>query len=341
MSAGVRQEWARAEDRAWAERLRMRLVSAHGAPARVVDDVLAEVRRACAETGQPAEDLFGPDRDYATEVAEERIPVEVRAAADLDGSAPRDHWRALAFSVGGPGVVLCLLIAAREGWSVGLTPGALVLLAAVVGAMGLAAWGQLERHAGDLRRAWALWATATVVLVGGAGAATTLRGQAPLGTVSLLVPLAASVLLLVVAPRLPQRSAPEVDWPALAADAWFDRLAGVLRGRYYLPRADVARHVAEARAFAREVGAGHPYGEFGAPDVYALRLVQGSQRPFRGRRRVLAWGRTALAALWLGLVVATAVQGGTTADWLWRLGGLALFATLAWRAWRHQDDRTV
>lgn len=341
MSAAVRPEWTRASDRAWADRLRMRLALVHGGKSDLADEVVGEVHQACAETGRSAEELFGPADVYAAEVAEQRIPVEVRAQADLDGSLMSKRWTVLAYGTGGPGIVMCLLVLLREGWTIGVTPAGLALLVAILAGAAMATGGLLERHAGALRRGWVLWTASVVVVVVGAWFATTLRDREPLGTVAVLLPLAACVALVAVAPRLPDRAVPDDDLRARPADAWFDRLAGVLRGRYYVPCADVAAHVAEARTYWCESGTEHPEDEFGTPSVYALRLVQGSRRPHRARRRLRATARTGLAVVALGLVAGTVVNGGTAADYAWRIGMLALFTALAVHDWRQADDPAV
>lgn len=341
MTARVDETWSRPEDRAWADRLRLRLVVAHDVSPEVADDVLAEAAQACAESGEAAVELFGAADAYAREVVEQRVPVAVRAEADLDGSVRRDQWRMLAYGTGGPGIVLCVLVGLREGWGVGTSPGGLVLLVAVIAALGASAWGLLERHAGELGRGWAAWALAGAVVVAGAWVGVTFRDESPLGTVSVLAPLAVCVGLVVVASRLPERRVPAPDWAALPADAWFDRLAALLRGRYYLSRADVAAQVEDARAYWQESGTRHPHDEFGDPSVYALRLVQGSRRPHRGRRRTVAGVRTGVAVIWLGLVVVTIVEGGSAGDLAWRVGGFVLFAAIAWHGWREQDGPAV
>lgn len=341
MSARVDLEWTRPEDRVWADRLRLRLALAHGMTFDTVEEVVTEAHRACAESGEPAEELFGPAVGYAAEVAEDRVPVQVRAQADLHGATRRDQWMALAYAVGAPGLVLCLYVLLVEGWTTGVTPGGLVVVLAILTGMATATWGLLERHAGELRRGWALWAATAAVVVAGGWAGVTFSDREPLGTVSVLLPLVLCVGLLVLGARLPDRAVPEADPRELSVDAWFERLSGVLRGRYYLPRREVERHVTEARTYWHQSDAEHPHDEFGTPSVYALRLLQGSKRPHRGRRRVEAGVHAGLAVLWLAMLVGTLVEGGSGVDLAWRLGGLAFFTGLAIHGWRRIDDRPV
>lgn len=341
MSAEARLEWARPEDEVWADRLRLRLALVHGGEGDLAEEVLAEVHQACTESGRTAEELFGTADAYAAEVAEDRIPVEVRAEADLDGAVPGMKWQGLAYAVGGTGIMLCLLVLLQDGWRAAAGPGELVLLVAVVVGMGAAVWGLLERHAGNLRRGWVLWTGTAAVVVAGSWIGVTLRDRPSVGGVPVLWLLAACVTLVAVAHRLPDHVVPARDWRSDPADAWFDRLGAVLRGRYYLPRADVAAQVAEARTYWRETGAAHPYDEFGAPSVYALRLVQGSTRPHRGRRRVRAWIQTGVAVLAVAVLVGTVVEGGSTSDFAWRIGAVLLFSGLAVHRWRTVDGPPV
>lgn len=333
-------DWTRAEDRAWADRVRWRLATAHGGDAALVNRVLAEAQEACAETGEPARELFGEADAYAAEAARDRVPDEVRAQVDLDGSAPRERWRHVALATGAPGIVLCVAVWLTEGWSAGVDPAGLALVVAVTAALAATAAGWFERHAGDLRRGWLLWGAAAAAVVGGALAADRLRDQPPLGTWAIGIPLLVCVALVALSSRLPSARGPE---PAAASEpeVWFERLAGLLRGRYYLRRDVVAQQVGEAREYWRESGTPHPADEFGAPHVYALRLVAGSRVPRTARRRVEAWGYTAIAGLWAWNLAHTVADGAGPGQVAWRALGLTAFAVSAWLAWRPATVREV
>lgn len=334
-------DWARAEDEAWADRVRWQLATAHGGNAALINRVLAEAQEACAESGEPAREIFGDADAYAAEVARERVPDEVRAQVDLDGAEPGERWRHLALAVGAPGIVLCLVVWFTEGWSAGVDPAGLALLVTVTLGWAAVAWGGFERHAGHLRHGWVLWGVAAAVVAGGVAVTDQLRDRAPLGAPAVLVPLVAFVALVALSSRLPAGRRPEPDFADLPADEWFDRLTGLLRGRYYLSRAAVARQVSEAREYWRESGAAHPVDEFGAPHVYALRLVRGSRAPRTARRRVEAWGYTAIAALWGWNLAHTVAAGEGPGQIGWRLLGFSVFAVSAWLAWRPARVREV
>lgn len=165
--------------------------------------------------------------------------------------------------------------------------------------------------------------------------ALSLRDRPVLGEVPTLVPLLVCVALVVLAARQPsQVDLADEDAPDESAPEWFDRLAGVLRGRYYLSRRDVRHHVAEAQAFWRDTGATHPRDEFGSPQVYALRLLEGSARPRSTRMRLEALFYTLMTALAVALLVGSITDGEGVGDLLWRVAGLLLFGSLAVRAWR-------
>jgi len=332
--------WPTDEDQAWGDRLLLRLGLDSTVPAGVADEAVADARDACRESGRPAAELFGDADAYAREVARERVPVDERASVDLDGGTPRSRMTHLLLTVGLAGTFLCLTLLVTSGWTAGVSPAHVVLFAGVLLSWVAVLWGLLDRRAGLVRSGWAWWAGAAVGIAGSAAAAVSLKDHEPLFEMPLLVPLAASVALVVAAVNRTPPPPPADASSALTADAWFDRLAGLLRGRYYLPRAAVRQHVADARAHWQDSGASHPRDEFGAPEVYALELLDGSPEPRRNRRLASAWGYTAFAGFWTYNLVMAVVDGDGTWGVVWRTAALLLMAGLAAQTWRqHLADR--
>ncbi|WP_432504259.1 hypothetical protein [Kineococcus arenarius] len=335
MNASVQQRWPRPEDERWGDRLRGRLLLEHGVPAPVAEEAAEEARLACWESGRGAEELFGPADEHAAEVARERVPVERRAAVDLDGGSPRDRWTLCLLGAGWGGCLGGVLLLVTQGWTTPLTPAALAVLAATAAGWTGAAWGVLERRDGRLGRGWAWVAAGAAGVVAGAAAADALRGRPALGELPVPLVLLASAALVVAGLKLPQRPA-ALDARAATGDPeeWFERLAGVLRGRFHLTRGDVRERVEEARGYWRDSGSAHPRDEFGAPEVHALRLVEGSDEPRRRRSRLKAWLYGALTLYWGATVVDTVLGEGFGGELLWRAAAVALTASLLVGAWR-------
>ncbi|WP_432534142.1 hypothetical protein [Kineococcus arenarius] len=334
MNAPVQQRWPRPEDEEWADRLRGRLALEHGVPAVVLDGAAEEARLACWESGRPAEELFGPADEHAAEVARERVPVERRAAVDLDGTSPHDRWAVVLLGAGWGGFLSGLLLLVTQGWTTAVTPAGLAVVAATAAGWTGAAWGVLERGAGRLARGWAWIAAGAAGLVACVVAADALRERPALGELPVPVVLLVSVALAVAGVKLPQRPATLDPAAAGDADEWFARLGRLLRGRYHLTRADARARVEEARGYWRDSGTAHPRDEFGAPEVHALRLVEDSPEPRRRRSRLQAWSCTALAAYWAVTVVDTALDEGFGGELLWRAAAVAFLVPLVVGAWR-------
>ncbi|WP_432491001.1 hypothetical protein [Kineococcus auxinigenes] len=334
MNAPVQQRWPRPADERWGDRLRLRLAVEHGVPAPVAEEAVAEARLACWESGRPAEELFGAADEHAAEVARERVPVERRAAVDLDGTSPRDRWATLLLGAGSGGLVGGVSLLVAQGWTTAVTPAGLAVLAATAVGLAGAAWGVLERRAGRLGRGWAWIAAGAAGLVACVAAADALRDRPALGELPVPLVLLVSLALVVAGAKLPQRPATLDAGAAGDPDEWFARLAGLLRGRYHLSRADARARVEEARGYWRDSGSAHPGDEFGTPEVHALHLVEDSPEPRRRRVRLQAWSCTALAALCAATAVRTALEEGFGGELLWRAAVVAVVTCLAVGAWR-------
>lgn len=333
--------WPTDDDQAWGDRLLLRLGLDSSVPEGLADEAVADARAACQESGRPAVELFGDPDAYAREVARDRVPVEERASVDLEGGTPRSRWTLLLLTAGTSSTVLTVMLLFSSGWTAPVSLAHVVLFVGVLLSWVAALWGLLDRRAGLVRRGWAWWAGTAVGIAASAAAAVSLEDLDPLFEMPLLVPLGAGVALVAVAVnRTPPT--PQVDKTsrALDPDAWFDRLGGLLRGRYYLPRATVRQLVTDARAHWTDSGAQHPHDEFGAPEVYALELLDDSPEPRRGRRLATAWFYTVFAGFWaFNSVMAVLDDDGTWAV-VWRSAALVLFVWLAAQSWRqHLAER--
>ena len=77
----------------------------------------------------------------------------------------------------------------------------------------------------------------------------------------------------------------------------------MLRYRYAMPRGVVAQHVREARAHLQQRGESDPVEEFGAPEVYALTLLESDERREEYRYRLGRREPAVMAALLLVFLV--------------------------------------
>ncbi|WNB86268.1 hypothetical protein [Cellulomonas sp. ATA003] len=341
MSTPVDRQWPSAQDQAWADRVLWRVVVREGAPAAVADVVLAEARAACREAGRPAVELFGDADAYAAAVARDRVPEGDRAGLDLDGSSPRDGWTLWLLTTGWTVSVLGVVLLVVDGWSVTVTGWGLAVVAATVGLGTGALWGHLERGAGRVRRGWVWWGAGIAALVAALGVGTLVDDRPAVAELPTPLLLVAGVVLVVVGFARPEsRPEPEVRPTSVTPQQWFDGLAGLLRGRYHLPRAEVARQVSDARAHWLDAGSDHPGDEFGTAAAYALRLMEGSPLPRQGRRRQRAWLYTAATVFWCAMVLDAVLTAGIGWRLAWTGAGLAVVAAAAateWRAVRRGD----
>lgn len=280
--------WPSEEDQAWGDRLLLRLGLDSTVPPGVADAAVSDARAACQESGRPAVELFGDADTYAVEVARDRVPVEDRASVDLAGGTPRSRWTLLVLTAGTSITVISIFLLFSSGWTLQVTAAHAALFVGVLLSWTAILWGLLDRRAGLLRRGWAWWVGGALGIVASATVTVSLQDRAPLVDVPVLVLLAAGAALVAVAVNITPPAPPEDRSGDLPADAWFDRLGGLLRGRYHLPREAVRQQVADARAHWRDSEAPHPHDEFGAPEVYALELVDGSPEPQRRHRLATA-----------------------------------------------------
>jgi hypothetical protein len=344
MSSYSDDGWVRPEDEQWGAGVQVRLALAHPAATReLIERVLTEAQQACADSGRPAQELFGDAADYAYEVADQRIPPEERAAVDMDGIAPAEQLQAALLALGLVGLALSVLLLLVGGWRVEISPWQLVVLAAGNVAYLAATGAVLARGAGQMRRSWSLVALAAAVLVGATAAAIPLEERPPVGDLPTLLPVAVYLAVVVGAWNMPRLGRRPARRPDLPAEKWFAQLDGLLRGRYHLTRAVAARYVGEARVTWQESAAARPGDELGSPQVYAMQLMDGSPQPHRARRRSDAWVATAIAAMWTVHTGVYLWNGAEPGALTWRLVAVLVFVVLAVLAWRRhlRDERQV
>lgn len=332
--------WPSDEDQAWGDRLRLRLGLDSTVTAEIADDVVADARAACQESGRPASELFGDPDAYAREVARDRVPVEERASVDLAGGTPRSRWTLLLLTAGASISVVSIALFFSSGWTAPASVAHVVLFVGVLLSWVATLWGLLDRRAGVLRRGWAWWAGAAAGVAATSAAAVSLRDQDPLLDVPVVAVLTGGVALVVVAVNRTPPAPAEDTSRDLSADAWFDRLAGLLRGRYYLSRTAVRQQVADARTHWQDSGAPHPHDEFGAPEVYALELLGDSAAPRRVHRLGTAWFYTAFAGICGYNAVMAALDGAGAWGVVWRCAAVALFVGMAAQTWREHMTST-
>ncbi|MEP7764290.1 hypothetical protein [Sanguibacter sp. 25GB23B1] len=335
MNAQTHTTWPTPDDQAWADRVLLRLHLTHDVPAKVGQAALSEARLACLDSGEPPAELFGAPDVYAAEVARHRVPEEWRAGADLDGAAPTD---ALTMLLLGGGWLICVasvVLFVAQGWTVDLTRAGLTLALGTTVASVAALSGLAVRHAGHVRRSW-WWGAVGIVGLAVGGSSVTLPAGASLVRLPVVLVLAVGIGMLVAGMKTTpgDRTVDPERLRDAAPDDWFDHLAGLLRGRYYMRLPAVHGHVADARAHWADSQTEHPADEFGAPEVYALRLSESSTRPGLGRERVHAWFWTFVAVTWGVWVVRDLMDGDLGGTWFWRVPGLIFFVLAAAGAWR-------
>lgn len=286
--------WGDVHDEHWAAKVTLRMLWHHNAPVEAVDAAVGQAHQACADSGRSAQELFGPSYAYAAEAVREFAPTAQRAAADLDGGAGLLDYDAVLFGVCGTGLAGCARLVASGRSTVTVTPAALAVAFALLGAGTVSVAARRARFNGHLTRAAVLSGLTGGVLVA-AGAARDLPvADRPLAQLPVPLLAAASLAAGVVGWQLPIPAHADRDIP-VGADEWFSRLYGLLRGRWYLSRVQALHLTEEARNHWQLSGTGHPREEFGAPPVHALHLAEGTRDSRTGRARVQAWALFPLA----------------------------------------------
>ena len=232
-------------------------------------------------SGRDVESLFGPPGEAAVEFTS-GLSVERRASQGWDLMSGMSLPQALTVGAGLPLILFGVVLWFRDGWLVvagGFLLSLLVSLLSAVSAGLSCSW----EPAAPARRSRSL-------REGSRGAAT--ASLAPFRAIggSPKVPVVALVLLgtvlFVIFWSSRPRSCRRGSTAELSTEEWLTRLSRVLRYRYAMPRGVVAQHVREARAHLQQRGESDPVEEFGAPEVYALTLLESDERREEYRYRL-------------------------------------------------------
>ncbi|MBL3671592.1 hypothetical protein JL475_38150 [Streptomyces sp. M2CJ-2] len=305
---------------AWADKLELELTLLHSVPRALVNRVLAEVAEAVTETGQPAEELFGPAEEYAAVVATERVDAGHRSTRDFEGRTPATHFRQ-GMVAGGIAVLIMAAVGTFNGEELsGASTLLLSLSTSVFVAVGFAVFPAL-RAAGRTRAAWLHGAVAGVITAAGVYLAT-LPAVRDAHSFS-LPPFAAAgcgVLLgalgLAIPARVVNRWFSPGEGRRLDDEQWLRRLGELLYGRHGLPLRTAQRHVTEAREHLAARGRGAQQ-ELGQVEVYAMDLTDGPGRDVQRIRHQFLGALSAMAGFAV-LFTLTLLDpdGGSTAPWV-------------------------
>lgn len=323
-----RLAWSNVADEQWATDFETLASSASIARPAEVDAWLVQVHDAVIGGGQRAADLFDSPQAAVADFVES-LPIERRAAVDASGQTLADVIGSVVSALGLTAFALAIVHGVREGWQLDLSRVTLmVALSVLLGAVGIvSAWAfratgrAAAMSVGGATLLWVAGSAAWVLWSGG--------GTSPVFTVPVWMPAAAGAALFVAGWNRPS-PAPIVDdrsrsWtPA----QWFTRLEGLLRGRHHLPAPMVASHLTEACELLEASGSRAPFEEFGAPETYALALVEGDSRSvaFHRRARCRLWASAA------GILLAFGVADVATGTY--NLGTAAFCVAGACCAWQ-------
>jgi hypothetical protein len=275
-----------------------------------IDEIVAEARAHCEASGEEPLDAFGDAHTYATHVTSAEDPDETR----FQRTAERNEDLRMPFGyrlVAWLGVSLAGI--AGMGWLIGGTWRTLtgvelftwLIMLVVLAGVQLREEARRAGHPSTARRYFVAW-VALLSLLAVVGELLPLPETAlvrlPLPPL-VLVGVAAAVAGWWLGGRWTKAHPPV---PHLPAEAWLDRLAGLLEGRYRLTAARAREFRAEAAAHLAESG-GDPEQEFGPVDDYAAELAERSGLD-RRRRGWPTWVTLTLGLLIYGSVAAYVVS---------------------------------
>lgn len=263
---------------------------------------------------------FGTPQEFAADRMADRSPEIV------DASARRrlvERSIGALGAVGGLGVVQSVRAAFVDGWDTTTELRSVVLVGGLVAAIVTAgAVPSLLRLMGRVRAATGVFVAglalapltvAVVALMPTDGEQVRIPSAT---TAIVLVSLAVGLWALVVRPVARRAELEARQSAAGAYEAWFVRLAGLLRGRHDLDGRTAGALADQAREHWAAARADHPEGaspeaEFGDVTAYAADLAAGrrQQPPWWLRRGV--WGAAGAAVL--GAAAVTAVLDGSAA----------------------------
>ncbi|TDO33001.1 hypothetical protein [Paractinoplanes brasiliensis] len=243
--------------------------------------IIDDVKDHCARTGESPFDTFGEPRDFAARAAAEQ-PAGTLEPVDREGMTPRDYLSGQLFGMTLVVIPASLVFAAiGKSWTFNMTVASLtglVLLLFTVFWAG--AVPPAVRASGRPHLVKYVWAATVPLIAGTALAFTTLpREQLFALPVVAVVAVAAVALALQLRsgkdkPAPGPASAPGPDSGSVSASAssldddYFERLNGLLIGRYDLTPERAAELTRDARARAALTG-------LGPVEEYARQVQQG------------------------------------------------------------------
>ncbi|MFD4676879.1 hypothetical protein ACFWNN_44680 [Lentzea sp. NPDC058450] len=254
----------------WSDRARLEL-GLLGVDAALADQVLAEVREHCAESGESPEEAFGTPAHFAATVMDERMPLADRALRDRSGTTVFEAWSAVIGRVGMITAIAGVFAWIKQGLILPLTPagltGSLLVYAALLSVLYA---GNIARLIGRPRTVVPAWIAAAVLVVPAATAFVMLPRDAIASVPSPFLLVAGALLIWWSFAR---ENATDVAKATEGAEEWLGELRGLLEGRHDLApdRADelvreTAQHLAATGGTAQE--------EFGPVEEYAVTLAQ-------------------------------------------------------------------
>ncbi|MBL7253008.1 hypothetical protein [Paractinoplanes lichenicola] len=264
--------------------------------------IIENVKDHCARTGESPYEAFGEPRDFAVRAAAD-VPAELRDPVDREGMTPGDYLGGQLLVVTGVVIPVVLLFAAIDRtWTfpataAGLT-GSVLLLVTFFWA---GAVPKAVRASGRPHLVKFAWAAAALLVLGTATAFTTLPREhlfdLPVLAVAGVAAVAVALQLRGPSPRRRRTPEPKGDY--------FERLHGLLIGRYDLTPERAAELTREARARG---------GDLGPVEEYARRVQEGEpvrKDPFWRTRPAQIIG------ILVGISLAVRAFLGWQADGVW------------------------
>ncbi|MGA6153970.1 hypothetical protein ACPEIC_11595 [Stenotrophomonas sp. NPDC087984] len=149
----------------WYARARLTL-AAWPVPRETADTVLNEVGQHCAESGEHPREAFGSPAEFASMVAAERVPDQIRAAYDRDGLTPADRISGVFGLLGMSTVVAGVWLWISAGGTLTLTKAGLAGTVLTTLALATALVAAHGPRSGARRRAVGWWcvSAATTIL---------------------------------------------------------------------------------------------------------------------------------------------------------------------------------
>ncbi|MFI1488711.1 hypothetical protein [Streptomyces sp. NPDC020747] len=272
----------------WNDRARLEL-ALQGVTADLADEVLAEVREHCADSGELPEQAFGAPKDFAAGIAAERVPRASQAKRDRNGTTVSEAWSAVIASVGLVTILAGVVLWLQKGLFVPFTPAGLAGVPIGYAAMVCTLQALvIARPLGKSRTVVPALIVAGVLAVI-AACAFVLLPRDVVASIPAPLLLGAGVLLAFWA----YSRGTSVELPDVPrnTEEWLAELHGLLEGRHDVARARAGDLVRETVQHLSACGR-TPQEEFGPVDQYAMILAQ--QHPVAS-----PWWRSEATRLWL------------------------------------------